>query len=1225
MADFTHLHLHTAYSFLDGAIHLKDLVPRLTELGMDACAVTDHGNLFGAIDFYRRARAAGIKPIIGAELYVADEDATVRSQQTNHHLVVLAKNREGYGNLMRLVSKGYLEGFYRRPRVDKRMLADHSAGLVATTACLGGEVPRACRDGDMDRARAAALELKAMFEPEHLFFELQENDRPEQRAANQGLEQLSEDLAIPLVATNDCHYMMREDAEAHDVLMAIGYQKLRNDPTRYRRGSDAFYLRAPEEMKGLFKGREAAVANTRRITEMIDLDLDLGQPMLPRFDTPDGADLESHLRDRAHAGLEARFGELSYPVDRDVYRARLDEELNIIISMKFPGYFLIVADFINWAKASDIPVGPGRGSGAGSLVAYALRITDLDPLPYNLLFERFLNPERVSMPDFDVDFCQERRGEVIRYVTDKYGETKVGQIATFAQMKAKSVIKDVARCLELPFHEVNELTKLLPTVYKDEKGSAKPITIQKAIEIEPKLRQKMDENETYREVIEIALKLEGLYRQAGMHAAGIVIGDSDLWDVVPCFKGNDGELVTQFNMVDVEDAGLVKFDFLGLKTLDVIYHAERHVNDRLAAELAERDVAALMRHPHVKRAVGSAAELERRLDEAYVDRLERREEGLDLTLRVNLLPLADAEVYRLISKGATLGIFQLESSGFQEMLKRLKPDCFEDIVAAVALYRPGPMQTGMVDDFIACKRGTKKVSYPHPKLERILEPTLGGFVYQEQVMQAAQVMANYSLGGADLLRRAMGKKKAEAMAAERIKFVAGCADNGIPEDEATRVFDLMETFAGYGFNKSHSAAYALITYQTGYLKTYYPVEFMAALLSTEVSNTDNIVKYIAEARSMGIEVLQPSVNESDVSFTVPGGRVRFGLAAIKGLGDAALAAILASRRERGAFASLYDFCERVPLKQLSKKTLEILVKSGAFDTFGRPRAQLAAALDAAVEAAKSVQKARERGQASLFGAPGLSEEIKPREVYDEDLTEWSETERLAAEKEAIGFYITGHPLDRYLPDVRGLVTGTIASVQDVERWGRIEVCCLVSALRERPLKDGSGRMAFVTLEDRTGMFEVIAGARAFGGHEEALRSGQPLIVTLSVNVDVDEANTRTVKGRLEAARSVAEARRERAELMVLTVDEGRIDAPKLARFRSVITKNPGRCPIRVRVAVPDAGEVELALPKRIRIDASDRVVDEVERLFGVGSVRFLSGPAQGAAAPRTQSRRAMAT
>ncbi|MBX2812091.1 MAG: DNA polymerase III subunit alpha [Myxococcales bacterium] len=1204
MADFTHLHLHTAYSFLDGAIHMADLVPRITELGMDACAVTDHGNLFGAIDFYRRAKKAGIKPIIGAELYVAADDMHKREQQTNHHLVVLAKNATGYANLMYLVSKGYLDGFYRRPRVDKKLVAERSEGLIATSACLGGEVPRACKEGDMDRARTAALELRSMFAPEHLFLEIQENQRPEQDMANNGVKQLARDLDIPLVATNDCHYMMREDAAAHDVLMAIGYQKLKNDPTRYRRGSDAFYVKAVEEMKGLFKDCPEAIDNTRRITEMVDLELKLGQPELPNFHTPDGSDLPSYLQERAFAGLEQRFKELVYPVDKDLYRARLERELGIITSMKFPGYFLIVADFINWAKQHDIPVGPGRGSGAGSLVAYSLRITDLDPIPYNLLFERFLNPERVSMPDFDIDFCQERRGDVMHYVTDKYGVSRVGQIATFAQMKAKSVIKDVARCLELPFHEVNELTKLIPNVYKDEKGNTKPINLEKAVELEPRLREKMNESDTYREVIEVARKLEGLYRQAGMHAAGIVIGNSDLWEVVPCFKGSDDELVTQFNMVDVEDAGLVKFDFLGLKTLDVIYGAEQHVNKRIEEELKRGDVEALLQHPHIRRMSTSIEEFREQLSTAVANTRERRTDVLDLTLRGSLLNLDDPAVYRLISKGATLGVFQLESTGFQQLLKRLKPDCFEDVVAAVALYRPGPLQTGMVEDFIDCKQGRKKVTYPHPLLEDTLKPTYGGFVYQEQVMQAAQVMAGYSLGGADLLRRAMGKKKIEVMAKERVKFVNGCGERNIGEPEATSVFDLMEKFAGYGFNKSHSAAYALITYQTGYLKAHYPVEFMAALLSTEVNNTDNIVKYIAEARSMGIEVIQPSVNDSEVSFTVPEGRIRFGLAAIKGLGDAALHAILATRRQDGAFGSLYDFCERVPLKQLTKKTLEVLIKSGALDTFERPRAQLVASMEGAIDAAKSMQRAKDAGQGNLFGAKGMAEAIKPREVYQDEVSEWAETERLRAEKEAIGFYITGHPLDRYKSDVRGLVDGTVAAFEEVERRQELRVCCLVSSLRDRPLRDGGGRMAFAVIEDQTGVFELIIGARVFGETEDLLRSGQPIIARIGVSVDIDDAGAKTIRARMNGAQSVAEARRERSRLMTLAVSESEIDVRRLEGFRTVIRRYPGQCRIRMMVSIDKTAEVELNLPRSVRVDATDEVVDAVEQLFGVGAVRF---------------------
>ncbi|MEM6859208.1 MAG: DNA polymerase III subunit alpha [Myxococcota bacterium] len=1200
MSDFVHLHLHTQYSFLDGAIPMAQLCARIDKLGMKACATTEHGNLFGAIDFYRRARSAELKPILGMEAWVTEGDRRERSKGRNHHLILLARNAEGWKNLMYLSSMGYREGFYYKPRIDKTLLAERAAGLIGLSGCLGGEIAGACASGEGDTAREAIRTYARIFDPGQFFLELQANGRTDQDAANECLKQFAEDEDLPLVATNNCHYVMRSDADAHDVLTAIQFGKARNDPTRMSKRTDQLYIRSPEEMKTLFRDCPEAIANTVRIADSIDLELKLGQPMLPTFVPPDGSDLETHLRDRARRGLEQRFKELSYEVDHDQYFGRLDEELDIITSMKFPGYFLIVADFINWAKEKDIPVGPGRGSGAGSIVAYALRITDLDPIPYNLLFQRFLNPERVSMPDFDVDFCQARRGEVIQYVTETYGSEKVGQIATFAQMKAKSVIKDVARCLELPFAEVNNLTKLLPNVYKDEKGNPKPITIEKALEIEPRLRQLTEESETYREVVDIAQKLEGLYRQAGMHAAGVVIADQALWNVVPVFRGNDDELVTQFSMADVEDAGLVKFDFLGLKTLDVIYHAEINANVHLQNLLDAKDVDALWAQPHVRRSAESREGLEQALSQgrAFVDRLHPERVGLDLTLRTNLLSLDDREVYAMMSKGKTLGVFQLESSGFQELMKRLKPDCFEDVVAAVALYRPGPLQTGMVDDFVDCKHGRKQVSYPHPLLEPVLQPTYGGFVYQEQVMQAAQVMAGYSLGGADLLRRAMGKKKVEVMAKERKKFVDGCVARDIPEHEATSVFDLMEKFAGYGFNKSHSAAYALVTYQTAYLKTYFPVQFMAALLTTEATSTDNIVKYIAEARSMELEVLPPTVNKSERSFTVDDGAIRFGLSAIRGLGDAALQAILQARREGGSFESLYVFCERVPLKQLNKKTLETLVQSGAFDCFDRHRAQLSGALDGAIEAARSVQKAEAAGQSSLFGAPELAASVRPRESYSEE-EEWAEAERLAKEKAALGFYVTGHPLDRYARDVEQMTSTTVAGLDKVKQRTEASIACVVTALRERPLRDGTGRMAFVSFEDRSGAAEIMVPARVFAEIEDVLRAEAPILLDASVSIDRDENGEQRLRLRCTGARRLADAREARAKALIVSVEEGAIDAERLQAFKALLQAHEGGCPVRLIVRVPEA-EVEIGLP-RYTTRPCDEVLDGVERLFGRGT------------------------
>jgi DNA polymerase-3 subunit alpha len=1264
MADFAHLHLHTQYSFLDGAIHMSDLCPRVKELGMSSVAVTEHGNLFGAIDFYRRAKEQGIKPILGVEAYVAEGARTDKTSRKNHHLVLLAASAEGYKNLTYLVSMGYVDGFYYKPRIDKALLKERSKGLIALTACLGGEVAQSCVRGDLDHARSAVRDYKSIFEPDHFFLELQENGLAEQKIANDHIKQLARDEAVPLIATNDCHYKMREDAAAHDVLMCIQHGRARNDPSRSRHQTDAFYIRSPAEMEALFSDCPEAVANTLRVRDMVNLELKLDKPMLPTFVPPDGSDLETHLRDRARRGLERRYSEMPYAADRERYAARLEEELGIIVKMKFPGYFLIVADFINWAKEHQIPVGPGRGSGAGSLVAYALRITDLDPLPYNLLFERFLNPERISMPDFDVDFCQERRGEVIQYVSQRYGHSNVGQIATFAQLKAKSVIKDVARALEVPFADVNAITTLLPNTYKSDKGDVKPITIDKALEIEPRLRALEEEKPVYHETLEIARRLEGLYRQAGMHAAGIVIADSPLWDVVPVFRGKDDELVSQFSMSDVEHAGLVKFDFLGLKTLDVIDYAERHVNQRIASEIAAKDLGKLWAHPHIAQQFSSKDELKAALVAGRLGSVEcslapapSGPEAIDLTLRCSMLPLDDAKVYRLLASGETIGVFQLESTGFQELLKRLRPDCFEDIIAAVALYRPGPLQTGMVDDFIDCKHGRQKIRYPHPLLEPVLKPTYGGFVYQEQVMQAAQVMARYSLGGADLLRRAMGKKKLEVMQAERAKFVAGCTEHQISEKESGEVFDLMEKFAGYGFNKSHSAAYALVTYQTAFLKTYYPVEFMAALLSTELTSTDNIVKYIAEAKSMGIAVLPATVNDSDTNFTVPEQKIRFGLGAIKGLGEGALDAILTARASGGAFRSLYDFCERVPLKHINKKTLETLVRSGAFDCFRRPRAQLMEALDRAIEAAKSTQRDQATGQVSLFALPELAQAIRPREVYDDNLAEWPELERLKLEKEAIGFYITAHPLDRYASDLKRYADATVATLE--ERAGSDVVLGVsVSALRERPLKDGSGRMAFILIEDLTGAIEMMVPSRVFAESEALLKSEQPLLIKAAISVDRGEDAT-TLRARCTNVRSLADTRSETAQKAELCLEEGQIEPGRMKRLRSVLRDFPGRCRVAIRVRLFDleskatagrgggvpppppgtlgtagqtpagganlagpergpgapgshpgtrtspAAEVELDLPDTLRLLASDAVVDRIEAIFGRGVVRFV--------------------
>jgi DNA polymerase III subunit alpha len=931
-ANFVHLHLHSQYSLLDGAIRIPDLLSKAKELNMPAVAITDHGNMFGAVDFYKQATSVGIKPLLGCEVYVAKKGRRDRSERGYYHLILIAKNAEGYRNLKYLVSMGYIEGFYYKPRIDHELLKRHAGGLIASTACLAGEVPQAFRQRGYDAAKEAAKNLAAYFEPGHFFLEIQNNGYKEQAPLNEALRRIGQELDLPLLATNDSHYLTAEDANAHRVLMCIPKGITLSDPRSDSGYSDLLYLRSPEEMVEALPHFRDAVDNTIRVAEMCE-DVVPTQPLsLPDFKTPNGEPLAEFLRQRAYDLLNVRFEEFSRQgkrVDKAFYRKRLATELDVICEMEFPGYFLIVQDFIQHAKEQEIPVGPGRGSGAGSLVAYALRITDLDPIPLNLLFERFLNPERVSMPDFDIDFCKDRREEVIAYVVDKYGKNNVGQIATFHQLKSRSVVRDVGRVMGMEYSEVDKIAKLVPEGPK--------VTLKKALETEPRLKEARKADSRIDELLRYAERLENLNRHAGMHAAGVVIGNRPLWEYVPVFKGSDdqaAQLVSQFDMKFVEQCGLVKFDFLGLKTLTVIDTAVKIINKR----------------PDIKD-----------------------------PLNISAIPLDDPAVYKLISSGNTWGVFQLESSGFQELLRRLLPDCFEDIVAAVALYRPGPLEGGMVDQFIECKHGRKEIVYMHESLEPVLKETYGVIVYQEQVMQAAQILSGFSLGQADIMRRAMGKKKVEEMAKQRLKFVAGAEARGIDASKASEIFDLIDKFAGYGFNKSHSAAYALVTYQTAWLKTHYPVEFQAALLTCDREDTDKVVKYIQAGRGASVQTLPPDVNKSDVAFSVlyptdgsiP--KIVFGLGAIKGVGDAALVSILEAR-EAGPFTDIFDFTGRVDLAKVNRGVMEALIRAGAFDPtvagMDVNRGQIFGMLDTAIERGKAAQRDRESGQISLFGGGG---------------------------------------------------------------------------------------------------------------------------------------------------------------------------------------------------------------------------------------------------------------
>jgi DNA polymerase-3 subunit alpha len=1188
---FTHLHLHTLYSLLDGAIRMKDLIKTVKAKGMSSVAVTDHGNMFGAVDFYKKAKDAGLKPIIGMEAYVAGAKGRGdRTEKVANHLILLAKNQEGYQNLRYLSSQGYLNGFYYHPRIDKQVLKERSKGLIGLTACLGGEVTSAAFRGDMDHARRAAREYKDIFEPGQFFLEVQWNGMEEQERANANLKQLSRDLDIPLAATADAHYIKQEDARAHELLMCIASGKTLADNKRMRHSTDKLYVCSPDEIRAHFHDVPEAVDNTMRISDMVEAFDILSKPMLPSFKVPEGESADSYLGRLAKEGLEARFKELPYAVDRDEYFRRLELEVGVIQKMGFSGYFLIVQDFINWAKVHGIPVGPGRGSGAGSIVAYSLRITDLDPIPYNLLFERFLNPERVSMPDFDVDFCQDRRDEVIQYVQGKYGESNVGQIITFGQLKAKSVLRDVCRVYGLPFSEGDRLAKLVPEILGITLKQAIFGDAEKGLAGEPRLKEMMDTPQdltevdgrkiTTRDVLEVSMALEGLNRQAGMHAAGVVIADKPLWEFVPVYQPpGEKYLVTQFAKDEVEAAGLVKFDFLGLKTLTVIDNAIKLANRKL---LPEQQIV--------------------------------REQ----------IPLDDRATFELISSGDTAGVFQMESSGFTEMVMKMKPSCFEDVIAAGALYRPGPLDQKledgrtMVDVYIDRKHGRDKVTFPHPSLEPVLKDTYGVIVYQEQVMQIAQVLGGYSLGGADLLRRAMGKKKAEEMAKQRALFLEGARKQAVDEKIASGVFDLMEKFAQYGFNKSHSAAYGLITIHTAWLKAHHPVEFMAALLTSEKDNTDKVVAHIAEARQAGIEVLPPDINESLLAFGAVEGKIRFGLGAIKGVGESAIEAILEARKA-GPFKDLFDFNQRVDSRRVNKKVMEALVKAGAFDFERRPRRQLFETIERALERGANEQRDRAIGQSNLFGLfdAGASSAGAVRAQDYASVEEWTEKERLAFEKESIGFYVSGHPLDAYQKELRRYAR-PVVSVQRARRDDKVTVAGIVAALRERPTKTGK-RMAWVTLEDLSGSVELVCFPGREGGGsrmdpktgkwakagpkpgyeqwEALLKGDEPILVTGSVQVNNRDEENPVAELIVEDIQSLREVREKRVKRLELRLHVDMATDDKLAKLAELAKKYAGATPIAIALHMP--GEAETLIGgTQLKVQVTDELLESVNRLFG---------------------------
>ena len=1155
---FVHLHNHTTYSLLDGAQRLDEMLLRASHDGQEALAITDHGNLFGALEFGRKAVQHGVRPIIGIEAYVAPGSRFDKSPQQAgggrkpyHHLILLAQNYAGYKNLIRLATAGYLEGFYYRPRIDREILKEHSEGLVALSACLAGEIPSYLRGGREDLALKAAGELRDLFGEGRFWLELQDHGLEEQKIVNEGSVRLSRELGIGLVATNDCHYLLPEDHFAHDVLVCIQTGKTVRSEDRIRY-SGQHYLKTREEMASLFAWAPEAVENSAQVASRCGFAFEKQPHHLPEFPVPEGYDLDGYFEKVAREGFEERSREWRGEIDAgrlkhglDEYRQRLEGEIAVIRRMGFAGYFLVVWDFIRYARESGIPVGPGRGSAAGSLVAYCMRITDIDPMRYELLFERFLNPERISLPDIDIDFCFRGRDRVIDYVRGKYGRPNVAQIITFGTMAARAVIRDAGRGLDIPYADVDRVAKLVP------QRPGVEVTIEGAMGEVPALKQAYENDPAVRQLLDVAVRLEGLVRHASTHAAGVVIAPKPIVEYAPLYLGANDEVTTQFAMGDIEEIGLLKMDFLGLKTLTVISDAL----DSIALH------------------TGSRPDIDR-------------------------IPLDDRAVYELFSRARTSGLFQFESSGMQEILRHLKPDRFEDLVALNALYRPGPIGGGLIDDFIKRRHGKIRVEYPHPLLEDILRETYGVIVYQEQVMQIASRLAGYTLGEADILRRAMGKKKKEAMAAERPEFLERATTQGIPLGDAVKVFDQMEFFAGYGFNKSHSAAYALVAYRTAWLKAHHPVHFMAALLTSEKGTTDKLVKYVNECREMGIRVLPPDVSSSGLDFTVEGEAVRFGLSAIKNVGEAAIRSILEARERRGSFVSLLDLCAEADLRLVNKRVLEALVQSGALDSLGGRRSQLHAAVDAAIEFGQKKRAEREAGQSSLFGGGGggAGDDV-PRHLLP-DLPDWDEKTRLAHEKATLGFYVTGHPLESYRDLLHDFGTHTTAGLREGSGGTEVALLGIVTDLKRRKSKKGSW-WASMHVEDLEGLVEVMVFPKAYEGCQSILENDRAILVT--GRLDVDEDRVRITAEDIAPLEDLRERRAESVQLRLVAAD---LDDDVVAKLRQAVAAHRGEVPLYLEVVRPGSFRLVARAEPSLRVAPSRSLREALEAVAGPGAVRY---------------------
>jgi len=1135
---FVHLHCHSEYSLLDGACRIPDLVAETRAHELEALALTDHGVLFGAIEFYRTAISSGIKPILGCEVYVAPGDRRERRAQGGevaYHLILLARDATGYRNLMKLSSAGFLDGFYYRPRVDKALLRDHSEGLIAASACLQGEIAVHNVAGRTEEAKKAALEYQDIFGEGNFYLEVQNHEIEAELRNIDAMISLSRELDIPLIASNDIHYMKPEHAESHEVLLCVQTGKTLDDVDRMTSNPNLYY-RSPAEMAELFAGVPEALTNTTEIARRCNLLLEFDQMHLPRYPLPARfSTLQEYLRHLAFEGARLRYAAIE-----DQVEARLEYELKTIEQMGFAGYFLIVADFTRKAREMGIPVGPGRGSAAGSIVSYCLGITDIDPIVYDLLFERFLNPERVSMPDIDIDFCYERRSEIIRYVVEKYGEESVAQIITFGTMAARAAVRDVGRVMGLPYSEVDRVAKMVP----EELG----IKLEDAIRQETRLQELIEAEERYRKLFDHARVLEGLARHASTHAAGVVIAPGLLTDFVPLYKGSKGEVTTQYSMVPLEKVGLLKVDFLGLRTLTVLQDA--------------------------------------------VELIERRH-GVKVDLEA--VDLDDRPTYALFSRGETTGIFQFESSGMREYLHKLQPGSLEDLIAMNALYRPGPLGANMVDDFIERKHGRKRITYDHPLLEPILKPTYGIIVYQEQVMRIASELAGFTLGEADLLRRAMGKKKAEVMEEQRDAFLTGARKRDIDERIAGAIFEQMAYFAGYGFNRSHSAGYALVAYRTGYLKAHYPAEFMAASLSSEMNNSDRVVILIEECRRLELDVASPDINESDDKFMVNSdGTIRFGLGAVKNVGHGAIAAIVTARSEGGPFTSLVDFLERIDLKCVNRRVVESLIAAGACDGLGGHRAQLIAAAQGQIEGAHRRQIERERGQVSFFdeGNGGALPEIDTLP----EMPEWPAVEMLAREKEALGFYVSGHPLERYRDEVIAFTNARLGELGELADNTSVVVAGVIASLSRKSDRNGNP-IAFAGLEDFTGSTEAIVFSDPWQTYGEYMHEDAMVLLRARVSKKEGEAP----KLIAEEVMPLSEARRRltgRLHLLLVATN-GKDRAGEALR---IISRYPGPIPVYLHVEHSDEGPPLKLRAEGVGVDTETDLLDELKDLLGEENV-----------------------